>query len=355
LDPNKHKVVLFDDNNFEKELCKDDVDIYYSCSPSQQGQLDLIKILKKFDRKVIVDYDDTEEVNPTNHMYCLYGTEECEVELSNGAKFKWEDNKTEVMLFGQNILFDINRNKKNKEITKQIKREASCIVTTTETLKKELLKYNDKVYVIPNMIDVNIYNKPAKDKDIDYNHKDVRVGWVLSSSHLDDFVSLKPELLRCLKSNDNMKLVIMCFGLYAEVEEMQEKYPDRIEIVPGVNINNGYHKIFSRLNLDIGICHVEDNYFNKCKSSIKYAEYSAMGIPTVASNCLYGEFGKDEKNIYLYNDMKEFRGIIKYLCNRPIYRERVGKQAKIDCEEIYGKEKIIKLYDNMIGEITNEN
>jgi spore maturation protein CgeB len=107
--------------------------------------------------------------------------------------------------------------------------------------------------------------------------------------------------------------------------------------------------------LDIGICHVEDNYFNKCKSSIKYAEYSAMGIPTVASNCLYGEFGKDEKNIYLYNDMKEFRGIIKYLCNRPIYRERVGKQAKIDCEEIYGKEKVIKLYDNMIGEITNEN
>ena len=341
-----YKVIMFNPEYMEDAL-SEEFDIYFSCSAAFELQLETIKLLKKYNRKCIIDYDDSENVHPSNPMYVLYGTEECKVELSDGQTILWENNKTEIEVFGQVYKFDIERNKKNRLIQEEIKREASALVTTTNDLRNELLKYNKNVYIAPNMIDFTLYKPKEND-----NKNEVRVGWMLSSSHLDDLVSIKPELIKCLKDNPTMKLVIMCFGLSNEFNDFPQ---DRIEIVPGVNINKGYHNIFNELKLDIGLCHLEDTEFNHMKSPIKWAEYSAMEIPTIATNIVYGRHLTDRHNVYLYSNPKEFRHNIKYLIDRPELRKKVGKQAKLDAIDMYGFDTVMPIYEKIFKEVCESN
>lgn len=343
-----YKVTMFDANVMEDAL-SDEHDIYFASSASYDGQLEVIKLLKEHGRKVVVDYDDSEYCDPSNQMYAITGTEEVRVDFSDGRYIEWIDGKTQVSIFGNIITFDIARNKMNQEIQRNIKREASALVTTTNHLRSELLQYNPNVYVIPNIIDPVLYTPKPND-----NPEEVRVGWAISSSHLDDIVSIKPELLRCLQENPKMKLVIMCFGLSDEFADLPQ---DRVEIHPGVNINKGYHKMFSELQLDIGICHLEDNAFNWKKSPVKWAEYSAMGIPTVASHVMYSDHVTDRTNAYIYKTAKEFRHAIKYLIDRPELRKTIGAQAQEDAYAMFGIPAVMPKYDQMfklIGGLNDE-
>jgi glycosyltransferase involved in cell wall biosynthesis len=49
----------------------------------------------------------------------------------------------------------------------------------------------------------------------------------------------------------------------------------------------------SSLRLDIGLAPLRDTEFNRCKSNIKWMEYSMVGVPSVCSPTVYGHYDFD--------------------------------------------------------------
>lgn len=125
-------------------------------------------------------------------------------------------------------------------------------------------RFNIPVKVIPNMLP----------KLFDYrelNNNKLRIGFVGSVTHNNDFSFHLCQALRQLK---DVELVFMGYNPIpgADVEYHEfcpvEEYMD---------------KLFS-LNLDIGLCPLENNIFNKNKSNIKFLELSSCSSISIASN-----------------------------------------------------------------------
>lgn len=102
-------------------------------------------------------------------------------------------------------------------------------------------------------------------------------------------------------------------------------------------------------HFDIGIAPLEDTVFNSSKSNIKYLEYSAMGIPTVASKVtpyadtiVNGETGfliKTKGSVYL-----DWVKALSRLVESNELRESIGKKANSFVRENFNMEKNADLW-----------
>lgn len=147
---------------------------------------------------------------------------------------------------------------------------------TTEELKKEFLTINPNVAVLPNVIDPDFFPR-----GIEMVKRGVRMGWQGGASHYEDLYFLKDVIKEVLEKNKTAKFVYfgdMRFkGLFKNCPQ------DQIEWHHWVSHSTYPYKL-GLMNLDIGLCPLVDNRFNRNKSAIKWMEYSLMGMATVASN-----------------------------------------------------------------------
>jgi glycosyltransferase involved in cell wall biosynthesis len=80
--------------------------------------------------------------------------------------------------------------------------------------------------------------------------------------------------------------------------------------------------------LDIAIAPLKDMEFNYYKSPIKFLEYSAMKVPTVAAKIPpYSDIIKNEKTGMLYNTPEEFYKAVLRLIEAPYARKNLAENA----------------------------
>jgi glycosyltransferase involved in cell wall biosynthesis len=193
------------------------------------------------DKRIVVDADDALEITDDN-------PHKAEHEMTNAS---------EVI-----------------KITMQI---ADLITTTTPYLAEKLRKYNDNVVVLPNYIDLERWDLPKYQNTSDK----IRIGWAGSITHINDLKLVVNPLKRLCKEFKNLQLV---FVGDPRVGELFDGCP--VENMVGVPFEVWPAKLHS-LRLDIGIAPLADTEFNKCKSNIKWQEYSVAKIPGVYSNTVY--------------------------------------------------------------------
>jgi glycosyltransferase involved in cell wall biosynthesis len=102
----------------------------------------------------------------------------------------------------------------------------------------------------------------------------IRVGWIASPEHRDDFerLRLRETFERLLERN--LELEIVLFGL--DVELRSRRY-FHIPFTAYGDLPNTLSR------LDIGIAPIADLQFNAIRSNVKLKEYAAMGLPWLAS------------------------------------------------------------------------
>ncbi len=80
---------------------------------------------------------------------------------------------------------------------------------------------------------------------------------------------------------------------------------------------------------DIFLAPLEDSLFNRCKSGLKFLEYSALGIPGVYSRLEpYAELVIHGENGFLAADLSEWGEFLRRLILDPELRLGIGKAAK---------------------------
>ena len=224
---------------------------------------------------------------------------------------------------------------------------ADVVWCASEYLANKVSEYNDNVIVVPNAID---FNQPQFKPQKIHNKRKI-IGYIGAANHHQDLSLLQPNLSKLLNQK-NYEL------LYSGVDDEKSMYWQFVFNVFSSNNNlpydqlhaikhkNAYNYAFNYNLIDIALAPLEDNEFNRCKSSLKILEAGAFGVPIICSNvepykdfikkCLVIQLGKLDKQI---ND----------LLKNPKKIEIMGKNLQKYVKENYNIETINKLrYDSII-------
>ncbi|WP_434655353.1 glycosyltransferase [Pseudomonas sp. R3-56] len=107
------------------------------------------------------------------------------------------------------------------------------------------------------------------------------VGYMGSKGHQEDLNLVVPALERLLDERPDLHFEV--FGTI-QMPPRLERFGDRIK---SHKVNKAYSEFLSvlaSLNWDIGLAPLVNEEFNLCKAPTKFIEYTAAGIPVIASN-----------------------------------------------------------------------
>jgi glycosyltransferase involved in cell wall biosynthesis len=290
----------------------------------------------KLDKKVYVfDHDDnTFEVSPLNPHYGNIGVKNVDIidhEGLHGPKGKthtlWKD--------GVNN-FDIKKNQVHMDNLEKILREADLVTTTTPFIADYFKKFNKNVKVLPNCINFADWKPLKLVKD-----KWIRICFQGGSSHFADWETCKEPLKEIFKKYPNVKLVTAGSYYQGNIKDFPK---DRIEHSGWVTAEAHAYRM-AGLNIDIALIPLEDNLFNRCKSEIKYSEFSSLKIPSVVANIPpYSLVCKDGDNALCYNNSRELVDKLSKLIESTELRKEIGENAYKWVKENRDAEKCAHLW-----------
>jgi len=182
------------------------------------------------------------------------------------------------------------------------------VTVSSDTLKRYYAPYAKRIEVIPNYVETQAWPDTRKD-----NAK-IRIGLLGSRSHVEDWKLVENPLRRIMERYGDQ--VILCVS--DPVPEYLHDLP--LEIQPWVSIDR-YPMLLNQI--DIGLCPLQDDVFNRCKTGIKALEYGMAGAAIVASPTQYREIVAGRGTI-ARNEEEWYAGIEKYIVS-PVQRNLAGR------------------------------
>lgn len=283
----------------EKARAVLDADVVVFHRPNDDRSLKIAQELRKKGKKIVMDNDDT---------YKNLGG------LALGKIFEKID--TAVDTFGK---------------------YADLITCSTEFLAEEYRKLNQNVIVLPNCVDPDDWPEIPQRND----GEKVRIGIVGSVGLNSDVTHVRP-LIKRLSDRDDVQLVLFALPKKdgTTIERVQKLYETEykyweslnIEWQPFVNMQD-YIETLDNLKLDILMIPRSDDYFNRCKSNLKFLEASMLEIPVVAQGF---EDGKspyqvnpdDAKHMTVVVDNTKWEDMLERLIQDKEWRRQVGREAR---------------------------
>jgi O-antigen biosynthesis protein len=224
----------------------------------------------------------------------------------------------------------------------QMKASDALFVSTPE-LKRAYSQFNRNIYVLENVIDTTLW-RPS----IPPRHR-VNIGWVGGGTHGEDLNIVRAPIANILRDYPNVNFVCMhgapksfkhkegCRHYDRSLEHppcIECGSPDRIIWTHKFKDIKKYPKWVSSAQFHIGIAPLVDNDFNRGKSNLRWLEYSAQGIPTVASNVgHFAETLRDGETGLLAETSEQFENALRRLLDDPELRGSIGKNARREVME----------------------
>lgn len=236
-------------------------------------------------------------------------------------------------------------------------RNADAITVTTPHLGQTYAGINDNIYVIENSLDFKGDRKfIGWDKVSKKKHKGVRLGWIGGRAHFDDLMMVSPALREVLVRNPEVKLCLINSAIKKSCEALNKPYP--FEGLKNVYYTdrsvaiNRYAPFAASFGFDIGIAPLVDCNFNRSKSNLRWLEYSALNIPTVASNV--GHFketvrpGQDGLLVKTNDEwVSALTGLIEDEYARDTLGRIAGKRVRKDFNVSRNSPKYLRLLKNI--------
>ncbi|MEM4067230.1 MAG: hypothetical protein QXV17_10285 [Candidatus Micrarchaeaceae archaeon] len=171
----------------------------------------------------------------------------------------------------------------------RILKKAQVLVASTPYLKEELEKRIGKeVNYLPNLVSRRFFVEP-----VIRQRQKLKVLYAGSITHYGDLKPFIP-MIRKLAMSDKYEFVFVGY-----VPEELRNYVTFYEGTPYTHI---YLPYLAKLECDVGLAPLASNNFNRAKSHLKMLEYSAIGLPVLASNI---EPYKENPNPSLGFDLEE--------------------------------------------------
>jgi len=208
--------------------------------------------------------------------------------------------------------------------------EADVVTVSTPRLRDVLVDYNENIIVLPNCLDDNLWplTPPALK---DSSHGTLTVGYMGTNSHRPDLEYITPVLLNLIQRYPR-NVSFHFWGTQPSAE---------LSLLPQVRWTPCYFRsyeefaaFFQTQSADIFIAPLADNLFNRCKSPLKFFEYSALGTPGVFSRLEpYEGVVKHEQNGLLASSLAEWENCLIQLIENDELRFQLAINAQTTIRE----------------------
>lgn len=284
------------------------------------------------------------------------------VEASNMAKFMRENNIPYVTEFDDFVLHVSPHNQagymawnpstlylhRALEMTKQ----GVGIIVSTPALAREMFAYSNLVYVVPNYLNKDKWDIPA----VRRTDGKIRIGWCGGNAHADDLFMISKVLDKIVKEYKG-KVIFETMGMTRQ--ELAGVFPLEIhnEVCPSCGFEGELHHypgesledypiVLASKGWDIAVAPVIDNSFGNCKSDIKIKEYSAIGLPIVASPVKpYVGAAEDGAQISFATTFEEWYKALKDLIENVEKRQEMGRINKEWVAKYWIQDNVDKIYE----------
>lgn len=186
-------------------------------------------------------------------------------------------------------------------------RLADAITTTTSTLATVIRGATEglEAIIIPNAIhpEDGWIPTPLTGSQDGFQ----RIFWQGGESHGEDWAECIDAVDAVLSERANVRMVILGYLspiLYRYVQ--RPAWKGKVEFLEFRDPET-YFKIMKFVRAEVGLAPLKDTPFNRSKSELKFLEYSAMGIPTVASDVKpYADIITHEENGFIATSSNEW-------------------------------------------------
>ena len=299
--------------------------IFYRCPWTEEVNKAII-LAKSLNKKVIFDIDDLV----------------IDIKYTNTIPYVQKLSYSKKKMYDEGVM----RMKKTLQLCDEV-------ITTTESLAKEMKKYMTNVFINRNvaseeMLKLSEYTLNKKQKRKKSNR--IIIGYFSGSiTHNEDIMAIIPSLSKILTEFNNVKLLLMG---EIDIPDELKKYSSKIIKKPFISWKK-LPGLISRV--DINIAPLKENIFNKAKSENKWLEASLLKVPTIASNfsafkytIINGETG------LLCSNNQEWYNALKMLIINEKLQINIANKAYQVCKENYNSLSTGYRLSNHINSIANK-
>jgi glycosyltransferase involved in cell wall biosynthesis len=212
-------------------------------------------------------------------------------------------------------------------------RECDGILVSTDPLKERMLFYHNRVYTVPNAVDERLFESPSvPDRAPPAGPRPLVMGFMGTSTHDADLRMIAPALRRCLEQYAGALELELVGGisdpatlqLFAGLPVRVLRSGDATEYPEFVRWMRAH------LHWDFALAPLQDNAFTRCKSDLKFLDYSALGIPGLYSRVrLYeASVSHQETGLLIDNHPAAWAAAIEEMVAKGEARVELGRRAR---------------------------
>lgn len=268
-----------------------------------------------------------------------------EMRLKNDKPFLMEIDDYVFSIPAQNIASTVY--KPGADLTKILQdqmKESDGVICSTPYLAELYRPFNGRVFVVENSVDLDQWKAGARGRN------GLTVGWMGGGTHDEDHALVADAVKEVLGKHKGVKAKFICGKSVPSFYQGVPKVEWKEEFV---SIKH-YPKFMGKQGFDIGIAPLVDNNFNRGKSNLRWLEYSALGLPTVASPLPhFKEAIRHGETGFLAQSHQEWVEALESLINAPELRANVGVAARREVKDKWSPKVMGKKYLSILGKIVN--
>ena len=164
--------------------------------------------------------------------------------------------------------------------------QADGVIVTTEGLRQRFEPYNHNIVVMPHALDERLLVPRRRTwREIRFGHSRIVIGYMGTFSHDDDLLMILPAL-HAVKKRYADRIEFQIVGVAERAETHDALHPLDARVIPLRPETVEYTRFmpwFMQLKWDIALAPLSDSPFTRCKSDIKFLDYSALGAAGIYS------------------------------------------------------------------------
>lgn len=230
---------------------------------------------------------------------------------------------------------------------------ADAVICSTDYLKEKIeqLFPSKPTYVVKNSLDFDIWdNLERSTKMHDEKPELVRIIYTGCSNHSGDLEIIKKPLLALLDEFPHLEFISIPFKCFEDV-----KHPRFIQW-DGWAALSKFPQMIANWEPDVGIAPLRDAEFNRVKSNLRWLEYSALKIPTIASRIYPFEksISNNKDGLVVGNSAKEWYEAMRGLIVDKGKRTAIGEAAYKKVKKDFNMDEVAKTYLSVLKNIKDE-